>query len=123
MKWPYKCDDCDLIIEFEAKSLKYTPDLLDCNQCQSKAKPAYLRINFSLGGSTSEYARRRFPYYDEGVGQTFTSLEQKTQYLKDNNLRIKDKGEKADKTDPLDKPFDETKKKEIIQKVKQTTRA
>ena len=73
--------------------MKDKPTTTVCRECGLIAKAALITPP-SLHGDCGTYANRRFPYYDEAVDKTFNSLGEKKQFLKDNNLRIKDPGER-----------------------------
>jgi len=94
--YEYFCPNCNVIYEV-FNSVKERKDSLVCRDCFGKARQFFSSPPTILG-STSRHNRRRFPYHDESLDVTFNTYEQKQAYLKKNNIRILDKGEKLYKS-------------------------
>jgi len=100
--YDYKCKSCGHVQE-KFYRVKYKQKEVLC-KCGKYATPAFINAP-KVGGDESDYARRRFPYFDEMLDVKFNSLSEKNKYLKEKGIRIKDPGEK-----PTSRPKTDRKK-------------
>lgn len=90
--YDWLCEDCGKLWE-ECFSLIDLPDTIPCT-CGGKSHRTFTKAP-TLTGELGNYARRKFPYYDECLDQTFNTLREKNTYLKENKIRVKERGERV----------------------------
>lgn len=121
--YDFQCNNCEWSDEFFFH-VDTKPEYLDCG-CGGKLRSVFLKAP-SLHGEISDFYRKRFPYYDEALDQTFHTKKQKDDYLQKNGLRIREKGEKlrghtkdpiAEKLASKVKVFSADSEKELNQKM------
>lgn len=117
--YDFMCDECGEREELFYR-IRERPDALECPACGGPCRIAFLKAP-ALHGEISDFYRRRFPYYDESLDVNFTSKKEKDAYLKRNNLRIREAGEKLRERpksgNPQIKVFSSDDKKDLQQQM------
>ena len=83
--YEWYCNECELLYE-EFFKLSDKPKFIECEDCHGRATQILTKAP-AFHGDSGEYARRRFPYYDENLDTTFNSLSEKNKYLKKKNSK------------------------------------
>lgn len=81
----YHCHKCGQVKECFVPLVELEKAIVTC--CHREVKRV---VGYQNCGDTSDYARKRFPYYDESLNVTFSSTAQKKKYLKDKGLEQTD---------------------------------
>ena|SRR3990167_5827925 len=79
----YICPECEKIAETFVPLERFDKDVVVCADC---GRQAIRLISASRAGDVSDYARKRFPMYDESLNVTFNSITEKKRYLKDKGI-------------------------------------
>lgn len=77
--YDFQCLKCGTVEEHIAS----INEIAICTRCMRQAERLF---SSPKGGDVSDYARGRFPYYDESLNVIFESSRQKEKYLKEKGL-------------------------------------